>query len=423
MVRQCGFTLIEIALVVAIAGLVLAGTLPLISSVRTNAALKSTRNFERTLELAFQSHLARTGALPCPAAGALPPDNVDYGVAVGCVIQSCTPPFDDDEVICAELGPDNTRVYFGVLPFKTLQLQRPATLDGWGNQFSYAVSNGAVLQNAISENDLDGILEVTDEAGNTVIPNAVAIVVSHGANESGARTEGGVQIDLPVETATHERENTDNDEFAAAADYSDDDVTPFDDIVVAFTEERLVRALAAAGTVVDKHALARSEVNQILDAVLTAAASDVFDLDGAPTIDPDTGICTLNCREERHGLPTPSAPSVIGNATAGFVNAAALGLPPAMDTDPWGRPYVFVVNQSEHLATNTGIHIVMTQEPLAVRIVSGGPDRVAPITNQEDLDALCTASTQDICATVSAAGIYAWLLKSGFRVTGETNPS
>ncbi len=77
---------------------------------------------------------------------------------------------------------------FGIVPYVTLGLPREAVQDGWGNFFSYRISNTAGA-------NTDGTITANFNAGNTglltvntrvagavtlVASGVVAVVVSHG---------------------------------------------------------------------------------------------------------------------------------------------------------------------------------------------------------------------------------------------------
>jgi prepilin-type N-terminal cleavage/methylation domain-containing protein len=71
-VARSGFSLVEIAIVLVIAALLLSGLLPLMSAQRTNAAISATRNKGEAIVTALMSFVARNHRLPCPAIATLP---------------------------------------------------------------------------------------------------------------------------------------------------------------------------------------------------------------------------------------------------------------------------------------------------------------------------------------------------------------
>jgi prepilin-type N-terminal cleavage/methylation domain-containing protein len=128
--RLRGFTLTELAVVVAIIGFLLA------SALYTLSAQTEQRNFEETrrrLEAARELLLAFAivnGRLPCPAISATDPNTAGLEAPAGG--GTCTAP-----------GP-----YGGWLPARTIGFQitdgSGNAIDAWGNPMRYAVSHSAL---------------------------------------------------------------------------------------------------------------------------------------------------------------------------------------------------------------------------------------------------------------------------------------
>ena len=77
---QFGFTLIEIAIVLVIGGLLLSAILGVVSAQRTNVGISATKAKEEAIKTAFISFVSRNQRLPCPAVANLVPTNPGYGV-------------------------------------------------------------------------------------------------------------------------------------------------------------------------------------------------------------------------------------------------------------------------------------------------------------------------------------------------------
>jgi hypothetical protein len=167
-----------------------------------NAAYSETRSKQELVKQALIGFLRANGRLPCPDTAA--------GLATG-VESACS------GVALAPSG-------YGVVPWQTLGISRDAALDGWGNFFTYRVSNvtlGAAtlpfagtplhrFQNqdwtrrplgfdilsiaaapAVPGSGYQSILIQNREPGpalSTESRNAIVVLVSHGKNGFGAKT-------------------------------------------------------------------------------------------------------------------------------------------------------------------------------------------------------------------------------------------
>src|SRR5712691_10357424 len=128
MSRGKGFSLVELAVSLAIIALLLAGALiPLSAQIDVRNGADSQRSMEsiRDAIIGFAQANAR---LPCPANGGTPAGTVDtttWATPVGAGAE--------------QWDPNNTRCYiaFGVVPWTTLGV---AETDAWGHRFSYRVS-------------------------------------------------------------------------------------------------------------------------------------------------------------------------------------------------------------------------------------------------------------------------------------------
>lgn len=112
---ESGFTLAEVAVVVVIVALLLAG---LMIPLGTQIEVRNTADTQRTLDQikeAMIGYVIANGRLPCPADGTIAAGAANAGA------EQCT----------------GTVVYYGVVPWATLGT--PET-DPWGRRFSYWVS-------------------------------------------------------------------------------------------------------------------------------------------------------------------------------------------------------------------------------------------------------------------------------------------
>jgi prepilin-type N-terminal cleavage/methylation domain-containing protein len=282
MIRGKGFSLVELAVALAIIALLIAGAMiPLSTQMEVRNAADTRRTME-SIRDAIIGFAQANGRLPCPADGTVPAGGAD---AAG-------RPAGAEQLTPTTLPPPSTAVCtnsFGVVPWTTLGV--PET-DGWGRRFSYWVSPifADGLGTATYNNPLPlatggqnppcptpliptptqssfalcsmGNLTVNTRSESTHAPSALAqvlpaVIISHGKNGAGAYTPGGAVLPAPVgadETfnATH---------TSAAAVFYSRPPTPavspcndatgsfceFDDIVFMIASNTLMTRMVAAG--------------------------------------------------------------------------------------------------------------------------------------------------------------------------------
>ena len=211
-----GFTLVELAIVVVIIGLLLATFLtPLsaLTALRNNSETRTDLNEIREALIGYAlSHRAEdTGRpyLPCPDINR---DGFE----------------DRDNGFCKEVR--------GFLPFGNLGV---VGSDSWGNQFTYQVTqafaNSVVGFNFTSPADAD--ITVKNAAyGDDIARNIPAIVVSLGENGAVVPAVGADQL-----------ANTNSDNIYVKKDFTDDAVKPYDDLVTWVSANILINRMVTAG--------------------------------------------------------------------------------------------------------------------------------------------------------------------------------
>lgn len=196
--HSAGFTLVEMAVVVLLIGIVLTMGLGMMRSTQENAAWSETRLKQDRIKVALIGFFRTNGRLPCPDS-ALPPTGAEPGA---CLVNAGR----------------------GVLPWKVLGLSVGDVQDGWSNFFTYRVANRtpASSQNwtvkagatAFSLRELTAPLatftlqERSDAGvlGAALVPNPVVVLISHGKNGAGARTVRGTAL-LPAPVGADELAN------------------------------------------------------------------------------------------------------------------------------------------------------------------------------------------------------------------------
>lgn len=190
-----GFTLIEMAIVLVVIGLMLSGGLLAITPTINAAKARDTNARLDQIEQALLVYAIRNSCIPCPANGTL---GTPVGLAGG------TPVTDTYSTGCVDThGGACAAGTNGVVPWGTLGLSQNEATDGWGNLISYIVSASAVTDDDMERNGTTypaGTLVVRDAGPGgtpvgTVITTAAAyVLVSHGRDGAGALTPAGSTI-------------------------------------------------------------------------------------------------------------------------------------------------------------------------------------------------------------------------------------
>lgn len=143
MSRQRGFTLIEMALVVAILGLMVGGGIIAIGPILLQARTNQTNAAMDQIEAALVAFAIRNNRLPCPADGSYTTtaNAAQYGI---------------EQAPTAASGPCIVAALTNsVVPWRTLGLDETYSVDGWGNRISYFPANSMIT----------GVVTLVDNTG------------------------------------------------------------------------------------------------------------------------------------------------------------------------------------------------------------------------------------------------------------------
>jgi prepilin-type N-terminal cleavage/methylation domain-containing protein len=330
--QHSGFTLIELAVVVFIIGILASVGLATLKSQMESTSISATKKKQETMKNSLISYLAKYNRLPCPAI-----DNTGLESRV----------LTNAPANCI----DNTgkSAYLGILPYATLGLPKSAALDGWENFFSYAVSTqwtltystaapvvGGTSTNVASQafNVGDsGTIAVNNRSPATsstptpISSNAVVFIVSHGKNGLGAFTNKGTQnvspaagtdelANVPVPTtwavpsAFYQREYTD----IAVPTYG-----AFDDIAQFLNPRDLITPLILDGALQSAQSQWSQQITNINNALIgamfnnslcappanQAAFNALLTANGIQPVDPWGGTLTYIanfCRLNNNGM-------------------------------------------------------------------------------------------------------------------------
>lgn len=212
--KNKGFTLVEIAIVLVIVGLMLAAFLtPLRAQLSQRDNAETRAKLSEISEALFGYALNHTAAvngkpyLPCP--------DTDGDGAENRTANLCTS-------------------LVGGLPFRDLSL---VSTDSWGRNFIYRVTQSFADSNNGFILGMNGNITVLDSAGgNTLATNIPAIVISLG--ENGAL--------LPV-VGADQSENTDGDTVFVSKSFTDSATNPYDDLLVWLSPNVLMNRMVTAG--------------------------------------------------------------------------------------------------------------------------------------------------------------------------------
>lgn len=268
-----GFSLIEMAVVIAIMGILMTFGIKLATSYQNKGAFSATADRQNEIKDTLSVYLGKNGRLPCPA---------DPAVSSG-----LEEPID---------GPTCT-IKRGLVPFQTLGLARSTVIDGWDRYFTYSVWDdtdacGEVFTNTEKQNwaDVTNIPTTTintyhDGGDGCLIINEdgvnrrfVAALVSHGPNGFGGYNSKGSLID----STEAELEEVANLPSTASNDFVSLPINldGFDDIVMAITADDLLIPLKKSGAIVSVSELERQhlytlfEVNPTTCEISTKSSSE-----------------------------------------------------------------------------------------------------------------------------------------------------
>lgn len=364
---QYGFSLVELAVVVFIVGIILTMGVGALSAARENTAVSATTQKQNAIKEALIGYLRRYSRLPCPDTKFAAPDGVENRQTAG-----------DPTTACTNINP------LGILPYVTLGLGREAAQDGWGNFFSYRVANtpGANTDwttTASFRAGNTGNVTLNDRVGGALTPlatNIAAVVISHGRNGLGAYTVGGTRNIVP--TAADELANTDASAlFVVKRNVTTDDAASggaFDDIVMYLTPDDLLGPLFRDGTL-KPPAAQLQEAFQKIKLALTGHAMGYSSLYGGTscTNSASTPKCRIIISADPDGLTGFTAP----NTPIGYPPYNDLGLTLADTTDPWGTRIVYVLDPTvTSTSSGGGISSASPSASLpAYRLTSYGPNR------------------------------------------------
>lgn len=219
--KESGFTLIELAIVMIIVGIVIAGALPAYRMFMEGKKTETLAERQKTIRAALADYIIDDEfepddpsdvRYPCPASPTIPFGQTGFGQ------EDCSLRDADAAVgtcsggICVRAGSTpGTRVLVGAVPTTTLEIGGQQMLDAYSNQFTYAVSFDLTRNDSMRTMGARGNITILNEAGDTVTDAAQFALISHGADQRGSYTASGVQGTPCRTTGGGDSENCDDD--------------------------------------------------------------------------------------------------------------------------------------------------------------------------------------------------------------------
>jgi type II secretory pathway pseudopilin PulG len=301
-VRQAGFSLVEITLVLVIAALALGTGLSLLTARAAQARIDSTRVKTEAVRQALVNFVAQNSRLPCPAAPGLVRGVANYNVER----RNPAPVGGEVCILASGLtnnigGPAPAGVSRGTVPCTTLGLPEDTCIDAWGMRLTYFVQNTAIRLTLNTVSGMRGSMTVHSfvppaaaAPANGLAPTgnqinacsatagdnacnlaAVAMIISHGANLGGGFPPTSAAA-LPTAGAVsnYELENTDDDIQFIQNDYIEQGASSFDDIVVPLVPRDVISALSQLGAVKQPAVFMNERFDLIRQTLLQDAYTD-----------------------------------------------------------------------------------------------------------------------------------------------------
>lgn len=245
-----GYTLLEMAVVFAVVGIILGAGAMAYSIYHKNKVEAENANNMRVISSYMNSFLMQRGRYPCPARLDATRGDPDYGLEGDCTdtsvaVGTCA------SGICVEEGArqvdinpepsvtdmQTVRVRRGALPFRSLAMPEKQFLDGYKMRYNYAITE--ILASPGTYQRESGAIAIVDGLNQTIIEPAGSahfVIFSSGPDKAGAYTLAGRPY-LPCDTAALDGENCNTStannlavyrmmerSHGGGADYFDDDV-------------------------------------------------------------------------------------------------------------------------------------------------------------------------------------------------------
>lgn len=201
-----GFTLIELAIVVIIGGILIGLLGTGLTNFYKTSQQSATQERLDDIRNAIELYLSINGKLPCVASLTDTTDTATFGREID---TNCTtaPVAAGSFQVTGRAG---LNVRIGAVPTRSLNLPDDLAFDAWGNRFTYSVTEA--LATTGTYDPADGAISMVDSTGNSLIvpaDTAHYVLISHGNGRIGGYTESGVIVEA-CNTVVLDGENCDN---------------------------------------------------------------------------------------------------------------------------------------------------------------------------------------------------------------------
>lgn len=202
-----GYTLIEMAMAIAVLGMLTGMLMTMMTGQHEAEALKAEKKHLKLLDEAVAYHVKLRGRLPCPANPALPETDANFGR------EDCT--------LATVAGASaNENLYFGIVPTRTLAIADRHLYDAWGNRTGYVViaplTVDAASFNAYVTSEDTGVIHITDAGSppnqvTQALPDKVVAyaLISYGKDKKGGYNRVG-QMTTACTAGSLDSANCDN---------------------------------------------------------------------------------------------------------------------------------------------------------------------------------------------------------------------
>jgi len=208
-IHKKAFTLVEVAVVIVLGGLLIAAFSAYIVNFITQSRIKTTESRIEQIHDALITYATTNKKLPCVASRVAAMDTLAYGREVGTDCAAAPAGGTSGNVVHTHAG---KRIRIGALPTRDLNLPDEYGYDAWGTRLIYAVTENQTVVNGY--NPSNGGIGLIDSGNNSIVTpdNSVTfLIVSTGSDRKGGFSNAGTLISGCTSAPGNDVENCDDD--------------------------------------------------------------------------------------------------------------------------------------------------------------------------------------------------------------------